>query len=411
MLLTIDRRIDHLDFIERTTSRPNCPIQDDVDACVHYGANMANIVELCGPIAPPVGGCQDRVYGLILTTKEFMKEVSEYTQTMVVQGVDIGGELDDFVQTRSHWIIDVMGGRGYELLTSFADDKRLGLHKVLDRLQHRCDNFFNGAFHPFGFGTNWHNLGLGLAHSLYYNMTLYPRDEYKNFISMTTCTEEDLERSFGAHPPEMNFTRWNISTINFKSTGEDEGDLWSRRMIIRSEYQDKGHFWWRSMLTYYAIRPNFGLRELIRQSSTVTTPCMSIHVRHSDKGSESALIDFSKYMEHAEEYRANTGVSNVYLLTDDDEVIKSIKDYNNFQFHFLDVARSNKGWKADRDAGVSKDQQEKTFLIDIFSAVQCQHSIVTYSSNVGRLIAEVAYATQDREPDVVSLDEVWKMDP
>ncbi|KAG0006820.1 hypothetical protein BGZ80_005125 [Entomortierella chlamydospora] len=315
-----------------------------------------------------------------------------------------------------------MGGRGYELLTSFADDERLGLHKELDRLQHRCDNFFNGAFHPFGFGANWHNLGLGLAHSLYYNMTLYPHDEYKYFIRMTTCTEEDLKRSFGAHPPETNFTRWNISTINFKSMGNiatinvesmgsDEGDLLKRKTIIRSEYQDKGHFWWRSMLTYYLMRPNIGLRELIRQSSTVTTPCMSIHVRHSDKSSEAALIEFSKYMEHAERYRAKTQVSSVYLLTDDDEVIKSTKNYSDFQFHFLDMARSNKGWEADRDTGMSRDQQERTFLIDIFSAVRCQHSIVTYSSNVGRLIAEVAYAIRNREPNVVSLDEAWKMDP
>ncbi|KFH66460.1 hypothetical protein MVEG_06985 [Podila verticillata NRRL 6337] len=372
---------------------------------------MSNVVDLCGPIASTVGDCQDRVYGLVLTTKNFMEDVSEYTQIMVVQGGNIGEALDAFVQTRSRWTIDLMGGKGYELLRSFADEERNDLHKNLDLLQHKCDNFFNGAFHPFGFGANWHNLGLGLAYSLYYNMTLYPRDDYKYFIPMTTCTKADLERSFGAHTPETNFSRWNNSTINYKSLGADEFELVRQRMIMRSEYQDKGHFWWRSLLTYYAIRPNFRLRELIRRSSKATVPCISIHVRHSDKISESALFEFSEYMEHADQYRGKTGISGIYLMTDDDRVIKSTKDYRDFQFSYLNMARSNKGWEADRDAGVSRDQEEKIFLIDIFSAVQCQHSIVTYSSNVGRLIAEVAYAIRNREPDIVSLDEAWKMDP
>ncbi|KAI8599636.1 hypothetical protein EDD21DRAFT_355277 [Dissophora ornata] len=326
---------------------------------------MTHVVELCGAIPMSTSNCQDRVYGIIVTTTEFLEEVSEYTHAMVVQGDDIGRELDDFVQTKSRWMIDAMGGRGYELLTSFVDQERLALQQELDQLQHRCDNFFSGAIHYLGFGAAWHNLGLGLAHGLYYNMTLYTV-EYKNFINITTCTEADLKRSFRAHPPETDFAQWSESTINFRSGGPDLGGLVPKRNIIKPEYQHKGHFWWRSMLTYYAIRPNSGLRELIRKSSTVKTPCISIHVRHSDKGSESPLIDFSKYMEQAERYRVKTGVSNVYLMTDDDQVIQSTKNYSDFQFHYQDLAR---------------------------------------------LLAEVAFAIRNREPDVVSLDEPWMLNP
>ncbi|KAF9909744.1 hypothetical protein EC991_008067 [Linnemannia zychae] len=405
-----DRHI-YLRKLAKTT--PNCPIPADMDACVHHGVNMAHIVELCGPITVLVGNCRDRVYMLAVTTKEFLAEVGDYTaEVIVVQGTDIGRELDSFVQTRSRWMIDTMGGNGFELLTSIADKERLALQKDLDRLQHRCTNFFNGAKHFGGFGSRWHNMGLALAFSQYYNMTLYPAQENPNFIPLTSCTEADMARAFSADPPQTDFNAWDTTTINFKSPDWDlAGMVYKNMTIIRPEYEHKGHFWWRSMLTYYAIRPNHAMRQLIRESSAVTTPCISIHVRHSDKKEETALIDFSKYMEHADRYRLKTGVSDVYLMTDDDQVIKSTQDYSNFKFHYANVARSNSGWEADRDAGVSMEQMEQTFLVDLFSAVRCQHSIVTYSSNVGRLIGEVAYAIRNTEPDIVSLDKEWMMSP
>ncbi|KAF9353895.1 hypothetical protein BGX26_008344 [Mortierella sp. AD094] len=332
---------------------------------------------------------------------------------MVVQGENIGAELDALVQTRSRWVIDLMGGKGYELLTSFADRDRLTLQKELDQLQHRCDRFFYGSIYPFGFGSSYHNLGLALAHSMFYNMTLYTPVEHKNFIRTTTCTEAHLDRSFSAHPPVTEYTKWDKSTINYKSLDVDVVQLMRTRTIITKEFGRKGHFWWRSMLTYYGIRPNFKLRELIRQtpSSTFQTPCISIHVRHSDKINETPLIDLSEYMKYAYRYRAKTGVSTIYLMTDDDEVIKSTKDFKEFQFYYMDMARSNKGWQADTSAGIPRDEQEKDFLVDVFSAARCEHVIATYSSNVGRLLGEVVYAIQGREPDVVSLDEKWLMDP
>ncbi|KAG0065914.1 hypothetical protein BGZ92_005445, partial [Podila epicladia] len=255
--LAIDRPIS---LNELAKSTPNCPISAGMDACVHHGTNIAHLVELCGPITVLVGDCRDRVYRLTVTTKEFLAEVCDYTTIIVVQGIDIGRELDSFVQKRSRWIIDTMGGNGYELLTSFVDKERLALQEDLDRLQHRCTNFFNGAKSFEGFGSHWHTVGLALAFSQYYNMTLYPTSEYANFIPLTSY--------------------------------------------------------------------------------------------------------LSKYMEHAERYRVKTGVSIVYLMTDDDQVIKSTQDYSNFQFHYANVARSNKGWSADRDAGSTMEKQEQNFLVD-----------------------------------------------
>lgn len=257
----------------------------------------------------------------------------------------------------------------------------------------------------------WHNMGLGLAFSLFYNTTLLTPDIHNFFIPMTTCSVGDMERAFLDHPPETDMTRWDHSTVNFKSLDVDVMDMIKRREIIVPEYKRKGHLWWRSMLTYYAVRPNAHMREKVRALPIIPTPCISMHVRHSDKASEADLIDFSVYMEKVERFRAKSGISAVFVMTDDDRVIESTKDYPDYQFYYRDMPRSNKGWEADTKAGISREQQEINFLLDIYSAAQCQHSVVTYTSNVGRLVAEVMYAAGNRDPDVVSLDGPWRMDP
>ncbi|KAF9109035.1 hypothetical protein BGX27_008057 [Mortierella sp. AM989] len=326
---------------------------------------------------------------------------------MVVLGENIGERMDRFVQTKSRWMIDPIGGSGYELLTSTTDSDRLTLQKELDQSQHKCSNFFYGIISQNGFGSHWHTLGLGLAHTLHYNMTLFTVKTYKNFIPLTTCTRTNLDRAFSEYPPETDFSRWDSSTINFKSVGNEHGDvhaLMANVNIINPEFQHRGHFWWRSMLTYYAIRPNFKIREMMRQSSPVATPCISIHVRHSDKLEEAPPIALSEYMKHAYQVKEKTGISNIYLMSDDQQVIEGSKDFPDFQFRYLDMPRSNRGWLNDRKEGMSMDSMERNFLIDILSAAQCQHMVLTYSSNVGRLMAEIAFALQDTEPVVVSLD-------
>ncbi|KAF9390077.1 hypothetical protein CPB97_009974 [Podila verticillata] len=401
-----------LNTIGRSERWPICPFPANAeDVCIHSGVNVADLVAACGALVATIGSCQDRFYDRILVPTHAMETVSEHTHRMIVQGIDIGREVDVFVQTRSRWVIDTMGARGYEILTTFADKDRVALQQDLDRLQNRCDRFFNGVINPHGFGSYWHTLGLGLAYGLYYNMTLLTPDAPQNFIPLTTCSEADMKRAFRAYPPETKYTQWNNSTINFKSRKTDVNILATNGTLIMPEYAVRGYHWWRSVLTYYAVRPNAHMRETIRNAPTFATPCMAIHVRHSDKAFEAQLLDFSRYMEEAKRFKAETGISSVYLMTDDDQVIQSTKNYSDFQFHYRDVPRTNQGWIADVQAGISKKQQEVDFLIDIYSAARCQRIVVTYSSNVGRLISELAYAMGNKEPDVVSLDEGWKMDP
>ncbi|KAF9931226.1 hypothetical protein BGZ67_005423 [Mortierella alpina] len=248
---------------------------------------------------------------------------------MVVQGQDIGKALDDFVQTRSRWVIDLIGARGYELLTSFDDPERRSLFQELDGLQHRCTNFFYGAIHDYGSGSRWHTLGLGLSHSLYYNMTLVSQFGSKHFIPLTTCTDADMERSFAAYPPESNITAWNTSTINYKSLGPDAYDLMKNLYIIKPEYEHKGHFW--------------------------------------------------------------TGVSRVYLMTDDESVIRSSKDFPDFHFDYMDMPRSNQGWLEDIEAGMSRDKQEEAFLVDLYSATRCNNATETTVQHVSDCYKSIGF--------------------
>ncbi|KAF9965496.1 hypothetical protein BGZ70_004721 [Mortierella alpina] len=391
----------------------DCPIQSLEDLCVHHSANLANLREQCGSVSFSVSNCQDRFYESIITTKDFLEDVSEHTNVMIVQGVGIGQAVDEFVQTRSRWLIDLMDSRGYERLTSFADAERRTLHDELDRLQNQCDNFFYGSLHFHGFGSRWHTMTLALAYSLYHDMTLFIPNEHALFIPITSCTEADIERSFASHPPVTSIKELNSSTINFKNPLEvDMLAVLGNRTIILPKFESKGHYWWRAMLTYYAVRPNYKLRKLLRRSSKAVPPCIAIHIRHSDKIEEADLFDLTDYMAQAFQLRATSGASNIYLMTDDEKVIESRTQYPpDFQFQCMDMMRSNQGWRKDIDAGLSRDRQEETFLTDLYSAVRCQQSVVTYSSNIGRLMAELSYALRNTEPDVVSLDEKWKMDP
>ncbi|KAG0013580.1 hypothetical protein BGZ82_002090, partial [Podila clonocystis] len=94
---------------------------------------------------------------------------------------------------------------------------------------------------------------------------------------------------------------------------------------------------------------------------------------------EATLLDLPSYMIKAEEYRNQTGVSNIYIMSDDDKVIKSTEQYKNFRFQYLEVPRPNKAWSSETWRGVPKALLERNFLLGVYAAAQCHHQILTYS--------------------------------
>ncbi|KAG0312934.1 hypothetical protein BGZ97_010684 [Linnemannia gamsii] len=413
--LIVSKRIDKYTNLKVIERAPVCPLPQGATVCVHSLASKAALVDICGDFEASIGSCQDQTYGSIVTTKDYIVDVSEHTLRIIVQGhgPEFGAAVDSFVQRRSRWIVDLLHGGGYELLTTVEDPRRLAYMAQLDLIQHRCTNFFNGATNGNGFGSKWHTVALGLSFGLYYNMTLKTPEVLNNFIPLTSCTEEDMERAFKNSPPEHVFANWTASTINFQTIGDDLSDMVPKSYPLTKTpgFDDKDLFWLRSMVSYYATRPNYRLREQFRQHSTIQTPCMSIHVRHSDKHWEAELLEFPDYMVKAEEYRSQTDVSNIYLMSDDGEVIQSTEQYKNFRFQYLDVPRINESWYIERERGVPMAILERDFLLEVYAAAQCEHQILTYSSNVGRLIGEIAYATRNEPPSLVSLDYKWSMWP
>ncbi|KAF9147783.1 hypothetical protein BG015_010524 [Linnemannia schmuckeri] len=416
MTVMIDEKIEVYPNLKVVKKPSVCPLLRGATVCVHSEASKAALVDICGYFSASTSSCQDKTYGSIVTTKDHISDVSEYTLRIIVQGEgpELGDAVDKFVQRRSRWIVDIMQGDGYELLTTFDDPRRIAFMSQLDLIQHRCVNFFNGAINDNGFASKWHTVALGLSFGLYHNMTLMTPEVLSNFIPLTSCTEADMERAFKDIPPEHLFVNWNESTINFQTAdGYDLPDMASQSYLKTKTpgFEDKDLFWLRTMVAYYATRPNYQFREQFRQYSPIQTPCMSIHVRHSDKHSEAALLEFPDYMSKAEEYKSQTGVSNIYIMSDDGKVINSTEQYKNFRFQYLDVPRTNEAWYIVKAQGMPVDILERDFLLDVYAAAQCEHQILTYSSNVGRLIGELSYAIRNKEPSLVSLDKGWLMWP
>ena len=124
-----------------------CPLPQGATVCIHSEASKADLVNICGDFSASTGSCQDKSYGSIVTTKDHIGDVSEYTLRIIVQGEgsELGDAVDKFVQRRSRWIAYIIQGDGYELLTTVDDPRRLAFMSQLDLIQHRCTNFFNGA--------------------------------------------------------------------------------------------------------------------------------------------------------------------------------------------------------------------------------------------------------------------------
>ena len=104
-----------------------CPLPPAATVCIRSEASKAALVRICGDFPASTGNCQDATYGSIVTTKDHIVDVSEHTLRIIVQGEGsvLGTAVDNFIQKRSRWVVDITQGDGYELLTTFDDPRRL----------------------------------------------------------------------------------------------------------------------------------------------------------------------------------------------------------------------------------------------------------------------------------------------
>jgi Alpha-(1,6)-fucosyltransferase N- and catalytic domains len=399
-------------FINKENDNNTCNyiIKNNNDICLH-SIKPEYAHELCTYKLWENKNCTDKIYNIIVTTVNELEKIEQYAQDYIfVYGHD-GKAIDNFIEKYSYWDVNIIAIDNFEILKSHKSDPDIyKLLKHIDSKQHTCINFFAGSINPHGFGSAWHTSGLALAHSIYYNMTFWPINKSNFFIRTTPCTQFDIEQSWLKYSYETHYSKLSKTTVNYRSLSKDVNTLIRNKNIILDDYKNKGLMWWRSILTYYTIRPNYKTREIIRkESDIISNNCIAIHVRHSDKYEEAKLINLEEYITVARKIKMIHKIDNIYLMTDDPDVIVSAteKYSSEFNINYLPINRSNKGWKYDMMNGIDKETQEIQFITDVFLASNCIHAIVTYSSNVGRLIAEIMYAKQGIPPSVISLDTEW----
>lgn len=140
-----------------------------------------------------------------------------------------------------------------------------------------------------------------------------------------------------------------------------------------------------------------------------------MHVRRTDKivQKEAKIVPVEKYFDRLQQfYNENpaagaASVKRVFLATDDTDLIaESRKKYPQYTFVVNEVAAKG---AADVDKRSKFPGMVET-IFDILMLAECDVQIVTFSSNIGRLLLELGMYNKngDAERVVISMDEKWK---
>uniref|UniRef100_H2Y9U9 GT23 domain-containing protein n=1 Tax=Ciona savignyi TaxID=51511 RepID=H2Y9U9_CIOSA len=170
--------------------------------------------------------------------------------------------------------------------------------------------------------------------------------------------------------------------------------------------------WWTGHIISYFLRPQqWILNELesVKLEMHFTHPIVGVHVRRTDKISEASYFPLERYMDHVEswydrysmKHPGDKVVRRVYLATDEEEIIKEAKTkYPGYTFvTALDKLLNN---SQDRHSSSSL----KSILFDVLLLKECDFVVVTFSSNVGRLVYELQQnLPKDPSLSIVSLDD------
>ncbi|EDV19791.1 uncharacterized protein TRIADDRAFT_3280, partial [Trichoplax adhaerens] len=170
--------------------------------------------------------------------------------------------------------------------------------------------------------------------------------------------------------------------------------------------------WWIGVLAQYIIQPSSDLKQLIDQSRKefkFQSPIVGLHIRRSDKKTENEIFDIDRYMIKVNAYF--NGLSKrkiiikrrIFVVTDEPWLIdRLITKYPHYEF----IHPPEKQLTADTNTTRYSAINLRFFLRDLYLLAECDHLVVTMSSNVGRLayeLHEVIYS-QSRGRHFASLD-------
>jgi len=288
-----------------------------------------------------------------------------------------------------------------------------------------------------GLGSEWHQLGAMLAVALDWNRiavwAIFKKSTWFSgihcgepphsfacfFERLTNCTlTEDEVRHAGkgkrfwrntnsatlAAQKVVLINPWVARKIGFSLVSHTPAQF----SEILSHYHEDPKFWWRSQASTYMLRPN--LRTLERMDmilhdhkpslNHLPRGCISIHVRHGDKGHEMTLFNLASYITAAENMLSSnatlvrlTGDLNetrkvraIYLSTEDPEVIEETANFWKWRFFWLHEELTNANMGELQSQGAERVIKD---LVTLKLHLQCSAAVATWGSNWNRLIEEL----------------------
>ena len=196
-------------------------------------------------------------------------------------------------------------------------------------------------------------------------------------------------------------------------------------MSVETEYM-----WWRAVSITYILRPNaatLALMDNFRDPVVKATEgrCISVYVRHGDKGSEMKLVPFTQYADAALRVFQNTSqaLENIgatelahraaapgsgtiargkvmFIATEDPDVIQEAMTWgvaNNIHVRFTALNMQILGDKKtavnpgeiERNLPAHREYEYVSYLVHLAENVKCSVNICTIPSNYCRLIEEL----------------------
>eukprot|EP00741_Cyanophora_paradoxa_P024349 tig00021763_g23513.t1 len=151
-------------------------------------------------------------------------------------------------------------------------------------------------------------------------------------------------------------------------------------------------------------------------------PCVSIHVRRQDKRSEARPLPLARYVERAEPFLRALNTTLFFVATDEAAVLREEAGAYGPRYTFLHAPDKDRAVglrprepPAERRRGGTRTREWKAAMVDVVALATCGASVVTFSSNIGRLVAELATFLRHNHTrvrgEVVSLDDTFFLPP
>lgn len=186
---------------------------------------------------------------------------------------------------------------------------------------------------------------------------------------------------------------------------------------------DDPALWWHSLVMRYVLLPRPITRSLIwkvHKRIKQLPDIAGIHIRHTDKlFKEAKHYPLQDYLKIADTYFQSLTSNNnstesskaIYLATDNTTVVQQSHSYRD-QYNILnDLNATTLAEGSYYGSPRYSDKGFETALIDIYLLAATNYTIVTMSSNIGRLAYEIKkfYNWRDISHSVYSMDEAYHL--